>query len=166
MRDMDNIYSLHLLSLILERDGQLEASLESLTHLSEVLERQYEDTEDEELLRKFCAVKSDIGRVSLGLGDFEAAVENGSTALDLSQDLQGLERARLSSQITVSLSYYFLGEMDNAIDMFQAVLAESDEDVDVMLLIACALWGTGGERERSIAVEQIQDWFDTFLDCK
>lgn len=148
-----------MMSLLLERDRQLEIALESLHRLSEILEQKYEESEDPDILKKFCIVKSDIGRVSLGLGEYEAAVENSSTALDLSQDLDGLEKARLSSQITVGLGHYFLGQLEDAIDVFQTVLAESDEDVDVMLLVARALWAAGGEQEKEIAFQQIQDWY-------
>jgi superkiller protein 3 len=148
-----------MLSLLLERDKQLESASETLQRLSEILEQQYEESEDPRILQKFCIVKSDIGRVSLGLGEFEAAVENSSTSLDLSQDLEGLEKARLSSQITLGLGHYFLGQLEDAIDVFQTVLVESDEDVDVMLLVARALWAVGGDREREIAIQQIRDWY-------
>ena len=148
-----------MMSLLLERDRQLESALEILDRLSEILEQQYEESEDPDILKKFCIVKSDIGRVSLGLGEFEAAVENSSTALDLSQDLDGLEKTRLSSQITVGLGHYFLEQLEDAIDVFQTVLAESNEDVDVMLLVARALWAVGGDQERQVAIQQIQDWY-------
>lgn len=154
----DDIYALHMLSLLLERDQQLEAALDTLQRLSDILEREYEETEDPDILHKFCIVKSDLGRISLALGDFEGAVENSSTALDLSQDLEGFEKASLSSQIVVGMGQYFLGQMDEAIDAFQTVLLESNEDVDVMLLVGRALWAVGGEREKNIAVQQIHDW--------
>jgi len=147
------------MGLLLERDRQLSSSLEKLNHLAELLEQQYEESEDEEVLQKFCTVKSDLGRVSLGLGDFEGAIENSSTALDLSQEIEGLEKPRLSSQITVGLGYYFLGQLEDAIDVFQTVLAESNEDVDVMLLVARSLWAVGGDKERQVAIDQIRDWY-------
>jgi superkiller protein 3 len=155
----DDIYALHMMSLLLERAHQLSSALETLHRLSEILEQQYEDSEETDILHKFCIVKSDIGRISLGLEDYEAAVESSSTALDLSQDLEGLEKARLSSQITVGLGYYFLGQMQEAIDVFQTVLTESDDDVDVMLLISRALWAVGGDQEREIAIQQIREWY-------
>ena len=157
-----DIYALHLMSLILERDHQPEAALETLQRLSDILEQKYEESEDPDILQKFCIVKSDIGRLSLGLEDFEAAVENSSTALDLSQDLEGLEKARLSSHITVGLAHYFLGQMDETIEAFQTVLTESNEDPDVMLLVARALWAVGGDKEREIAIQQLRDGYIPF----
>lgn len=148
-----------MMSLLLERDRQLDAALEILNGLSEILEQEYEESEDIDILLKFCIVKSDIARLSLGLGEYEAAVENGSTALDLSQDLTGLVKTRLSSQITVGLGHYFLEELEDAIDVFQTMLAESNEDVDVMLLVARALWAMEGDQERQIAIQQIHDWY-------
>ena len=150
------------MSLILERDRQPEAALETLQRLSDILEQKYEESEDPDILQKFCIVKSDIGRLSLGLEDFEAAVENSSTALDLSQDLEGLEKARLSSHITVGLAHYFLGQMDETIEAFQTVLTESNEDPDVMLLVARALWAVGGDKEREIAIQQLRDRYIPF----
>ena len=153
------------MSLILERDHQLEAALETLQHLSDILEQKYEESEESDILQKFCLVKSDIGRLSLGLENFEAAVENGLTALDLSEGLEGfegLQKARVSSQITIGLGHYFLGEMDDAIDSFQAVLTESNEDPDVMLLVARALWAVGGDKEKEIAIQQLTDRYSLF----
>jgi superkiller protein 3 len=148
-----------MMSLLLERDQQPKAALESLLRLSEILEQKYEESEDVDILQKFCIVKSDIGRISLALGRFEEAVESSSTALDLSQTLDDLEKTSLSSQIVVGLGHYFLRQMDEAIDAFQTVLSESNEDVDVMLLVARALWVVGGDREKEVAIQQIQDWF-------
>ena len=153
------------MALILERDNQTEAALETLQSLSDILEQKYEESEDPDILHKFCIVKSDIGRLSLGLQDFESAVENSSTALDLSQDLEGLEKARLSSQITVGLGHYFLEQMDDAISSFQTVLMESNEDPDVMLLVARALWAVGGDKEREIAIQQLRDRYLLFKRC-
>lgn len=147
------------MSLLLERDRQPESALETLHRLSEILEQEYEESEDPEILYKFCITKSDIGRISLGLNDFEAAVENCATALDLSQELHGLEKTRLSSQLVLGLGYYCLGQLEDAIDVFQTVLAESNEDVDVMLLVARALWAVGGDRERRVAIQEIFDWY-------
>jgi superkiller protein 3 len=148
-----------MMSLLQERDQQLEAALETLLCLSDILEGKYEESEDVDILQKFCIVKSDIGRISLVLGHFEEAVESSSTALDLSQTLEGLEKTSLSSQIVVGLGHYFLRQMDDAIDVFQTVLSESNEDVDVMLLVARALWAVGGHREKEVAMQQIQDWY-------
>jgi superkiller protein 3 len=159
VQQKDDIYALHMMSLLLERDGQLDAAADTLYRLSEILEQQYEEFEDLEILEKFCIVKSDIARVCLGLDDFETAVDSGLTALDLSQNIDTVERARLSSQIVVGLGYYFLGKLEDAIDVFQKVLTESDEDVDVMVLVAKALWSVGGDQEREIAIQQIHDWY-------
>jgi superkiller protein 3 len=148
-----------MMTLLLERDGQLSEAADTLFRLSEILEHRYEESEDPDILEKFCIVKSDIARVSLRLGDFEEAIENGATALDLSQSIDDIDRVRLSSQIVVGLGYYFLGKLDEAIDIFQRVLSESDEDVDVMVLVAKALWSVGGDQEREIAIEQLNDWY-------
>jgi superkiller protein 3 len=148
-----------LIGLILERDQQFDTALEHFECLSDILERKYEESEDPEILQKFCIVKSDIARISLGTGDYEAALENSSTALDLSHDLKGLETMKLSSQVTTGLAYYFLGQLEDAIDAFQTVLTESHEDVDVMLLVARALWAIGGDKERDIGIAQIMHWY-------
>ena len=157
IQNSEDIFALHLMSLLLERDRQLEAALDTLQLVSEILEQQYEDSEDPDILHRFCIVKSDIGRLALGIEDFETAIENSLTALDLSQELNGLQKARLSCQITLGLGYYFLGQMDDAIAAFQTVLADSNEDPDVMLLVTRALWAVGGVKEREIAVQQLRD---------
>jgi superkiller protein 3 len=157
VQNPQDIFALHLMSLLLERDHQPEAALDTLQLVSEILEQQYEESEDPDILHRFCIVKSDIGRLALGIEDFETAIENSSTALDLSQDLEGLQKTRLSSQITLGLGRYFLGQMDDAIAAFQTVLADSNEDPDVMLLVTRALWAAGGDQEREIAIQQLKD---------
>jgi superkiller protein 3 len=157
IQNPQDIFALHLMSLLLERDHQPEAALDTLQLVSEILEQQYEESEDPDILHRFCIVKSDIGRLALGIEDFETAIENSSTALDLSQDLDGLQKTRLSSQITLGLGRYFLGQMDDAIAAFQTVLADSNEDPDVMLLVSRALWAAGGDQEREIAIQQLRD---------
>lgn len=157
VQNPQDIFALHLMSLLLERDHQPEAALDTLQLVSEILEQQYEESEDPDILHRFCIVKSDIGRLALGIEDFETAIENSSTALDLSQDLEGLQKTRLSSQITLGLGRYFLGQMDDAIAAFQTVLANSNEDPDVMLLVTRALWAAGGDQEREIAIQQLKD---------
>jgi len=152
-------HALHIFSMLSEREGQYEPASQSLRQVSDILEQEYEDSEDEDILRQFCIVKSDLGRIYLALGDYTGAVEQSFTALDLSQDLSDLTNVRLSSHLIGGLSHYFSGDMETAISMFQNALTESDEDVDVMLLVGQALWATGGSQEREVALQQIRDWF-------
>jgi superkiller protein 3 len=152
-------HALHILSLLSEREGRYEAASSTLHSVSEFLEQRYEESEDADILHQFCIVKSDLGRILLGLGDYAAAVDNASVALDLSEGEGSLRAVRLSSYLVRGLGYFFQGDMEAAIPTFQEVLRESDEDIDVMLLVAQALWATGGSKEREIALQQIQDWF-------
>ena len=55
--------------------------------------------------------------------------------------------------------------MDDAINSFQTVLMESNEDPDVMLLVARALWAVGGDKEREIAIQQLRDRYLLFKRC-
>lgn len=87
--------------------------------------------------------------------EYEAAVENANLALDLSGDVGALENCRLSAHLTAGLANYYLGAMDESLEMFKTALNESSENPDVVCLLAQVLWAKGGEDERDVAREQL-----------
>lgn len=104
---------------------------------------------------RYAQAKADIARARLGLKEYEAAIENASLALDLSEEVEAFESCRLSAHLTAGLANYYLGAMDESLEMFKAALNESSENPDVVCLLAQVLWAKGGEEERDVAREQL-----------
>lgn len=151
----------HLLALFAERAGDHITALRELEDLCAKLEADYESSESTLMLVRFAQAKGDLGRAQLAEGSFEAAIENTQTALDLTGE-EGIEEAvrqkiRLSAHLTAGLASYYQNSMDQAVDMFRSALQETQDDPDIICLLAQVLWAKGGEEEQNVAREQLFD---------
>ncbi|KAK6533617.1 Superkiller protein 3, variant 2 [Orbilia ellipsospora] len=148
--------SLRLAALYEERAGDFEAAVGKLTIVCDILEAKYEESEAPEDLGMYAQACADRARCYLGMKDYDNAVESAVLSVDLSQDLGAEhEKSRLSAHLTAGLAYYFLGRVDESLDMFKMALVESGEDPDVVVVLAQVLWAKGGEEERDVAMQQL-----------
>ncbi|KAF3902902.1 hypothetical protein AA313_de0209086 [Arthrobotrys entomopaga] len=148
--------SLRLAALYEERAGDFEAAVGKLTIVCDILEAKYEESEAVDDLAMYAQACADRARCYLGMKDYENAVESAVLSVDLSQDLGAAhEKSRLSAHLTAGLAYYFLGRVDESLDMFKVALVESGEDPDVVVVLAQVLWAKGGEEERDVAMQQL-----------
>ena len=152
----------HLQALYCERIGASDEAVESLSAVCARVEEDYESSESPLSLARFAQAKADLARAYLAAQDFEAAVENAETSLDLSADLdlnpqafKARHRYRLSAHLTAGLAYHYTGFMDKAITMFRAALEETDGNPDVVCILSQVLWAKGGTEEREVAREQL-----------
>jgi len=151
----------HLLALFAERVGDHETAMQELSELCSKLEVEFESSESPITLLHFAQAKSDLGRAQLAEGDFNAAIDNAQTALDLTGE-EGIERGarqriRLSAHLTAGLACFYQNLTDQAIDMFRSALQESQGNPDIVCLLAQILWAKGGEEEQNVAREQLFD---------
>ncbi|KAK2745221.1 Superkiller protein 3 [Onygenales sp. PD_40] len=154
----------HLSAILAERMGSFEVSNSSLEIVCSGMEIEYEKSESVSSLSHYAQAKADAARVQLAQSDYEAAAESAETALDLSSDggieefdAEGAQKLRLSAHLTAGLAYFYLKNMDRAIDMFRDALQEADSSPDVVCLLAQVLWAKGGEEERDAARAQLLD---------
>jgi superkiller protein 3 len=152
----------HLTALFAERTGCFERSEERLQSVCKAVEVDYEDTESSEALSHFVQAKSDLARIQLARRDFKHAAESAEIALDLSSEHDSagtsssmIWKCRLSAHITSGLAYHFLGENEQAIDMFQKALEEAKGEPDIVCMLAQVLWAKGGLDEQAVAREQL-----------
>lgn len=159
----DSTLAITLQALILERRSDYEYAIEHASKLSDIYEQQYEESESQDAFLKFVKAKAHLARASLGARKYEAAIEHGEFASAVSNDAaeQGeevaneLRKSRLSVFLTCGLAYYFLNEYGSSIDCFRNALVESEEDPDVIVLLAQVLWAQGGNAEKDVALEQL-----------
>lgn len=154
----------HLSALVGERIGDQDEPIRTLTEVCASLEAEYEEFESPLCLVRFAQAKADLARVQLTACDFETAIVNAETALDLSADENSGRpdptahiRYRLSAHLTCGLAHSANGNMDGAIMMFRAALEESHESPDIVCLLAQVLWAKGGDEEQTVVREQLFD---------
>ena len=151
----------HLSALISERIGDHIEPVSTLSTVCTSLEAEYEESESPDSLARFAQAKADLGRAQLAANDFENAIANAETALDLSADensyLPARTKLRLSAHLTSGLAHSTTENMDTAISMFRTALEESDGSPDIICVLAQVLWAKGGEDERSVVREQLFD---------
>lgn len=147
--------SLRLSALFSERARDFIPAATRLEIVCNTVEQRYEDTESEEDLIQYAQANADLARARLGLKEYETAVEKANLALDLSGEVDVLKKCRLSAHLTAGLANYYLGAMDESLEMFTAALNESAENPDVVCLLAQVLWAKGGNEEKEVAREQL-----------
>ncbi|KAJ9148613.1 Tetratricopeptide [Pleurostoma richardsiae] len=157
LRPQDPAYG-HLMTLFQERVNDSPRAVQTLEHICETLEADYEATESAESLKRFALAKTDLARSYLASGSYDQAVECGEMALQLSSDESDNElsaeerkRARLSAHLTVGLAHYYSDNPDEAVTYFKAALDESDQNPDAVCVLAQVLWATGTEEARDEA---------------
>lgn len=138
-----NDYGLTIQGMLLERESDFEYALKHIENHCQVLEEQYEKSESEQDLEKFCKAKTHLARLYLGNGDYEQAIEHAEFS------------DSLSATLTSGLGYYFLEKLDESIGCFKRALEMSDEDQDVVVLLAQVLWAQGGQEEKEVALDQL-----------
>ena len=153
----------YLSALISERIGEYTEPVSILTDICAHLEAEYEKCESDQVLARFAQAKADLGRAQLCAGDFESASSNAETALNLSSEefdkanSDVRRKFRLSAHLTCGLAQSALKDTDAAVSMFRAALEESDQNPDVICLLAQLLWAKGGEPEQGVVREQLFD---------
>lgn len=150
----------HLSTLFLERISGHPHSIGALEDMCGQLEAEYEETESPSVLGRFALAKTDLARMYLASGQNEEAAECGENALQLSSDDSGNElaaeqrtKARLSAHLTVGLAKYFSKQPGEALTYLEAALEESNNNPDVICLLAQVLWAIGNEEARDRARE-------------
>ncbi|OAP58478.1 hypothetical protein AYL99_07568 [Fonsecaea erecta] len=155
----------HLMALFAERAGEYSTSVEVLQQVCDAAEAEYEKSESDEYLVKFALAKADLARTQLACGEYEEAVSNAETALDLSGEPGDLGAAyaearrkwRFSGHLTAGLAHSHLKRIESSIKMFEVALQESDQDPDVVCMLAQVLWAKGGSKEKEAARSQLFD---------
>lgn len=152
----------HLAALLLERVRSYPTAIETLTDLCTKAEADYESTESLSALARFAHAKADLARIQLAAHEFDNAITNAETALDLSSDAEssGLDpetrqKLRLSAHLTLGMASHYTSNSSTAITAFKTALQESSSDPDVVCLLVQVLWSTGGSEEKAVARDQL-----------
>lgn len=160
-REPQDYSALHLYALVLEQLGDLDSASEALEKATALIEQVYEDNESPVVEGQYVIAQTNLGRVRLGAGDHQRALDAFEAALSL-LDLEsaevegGLTRAqsvRLYTECRIgsSISLIALGENGAASEALETGI----EDVEptgvavcgdhLALTLARAHWAEGDE---------------------
>jgi superkiller protein 3 len=156
----------HLAALFLERVGNHEAAVIGLRSVSETVELDYEKTESPESLSRVAQAKTDLARNLLVTEEYETAVEEAETALDLLSEFDSsadgsslsadqLAKVQLSARLTAGLAHFFSGALDSAIPYFRTSLEATGSNPDIICLLAEVLWAKGEDNQKQVARDQL-----------
>jgi len=144
-------FGLSICSIILERLNDYELGQEIGAKLLGILEKSYEETEDEAVLLTFARIKAQCARFELGLRNYEGAIENALECLELAED----EKTVISSRTVLGLSYFFMDKFDDALDEFKLILTLSNDAKRLVVLISQVLYICDTEETKQAALDQL-----------
>jgi superkiller protein 3 len=160
----DDASALHLFALICERIGHSELAVDLVRRSISILEAAYEDTEDTAIERQFIIANSNLARLSLSRGDFEAALETFESVTGLLGDITdepGAAVLRTQAQFGSALAMLGMGDLEASLVLFQDALNNSNEGPireQVTVMLARALWTVGTEDARESAKTRLLEW--------
>ncbi|EGW30997.1 uncharacterized protein SPAPADRAFT_142101 [Spathaspora passalidarum NRRL Y-27907] len=140
---------------IAERCKDFENAIKLGNKLCEILEKKYEETEQESVLENFSLIKSQVARIYLGLGDYESAMENAQMALQLIEGDDSHPEITLSCHITIGLSYFFTNEFESSIQELKLILSQYNSSQRIVTLIAQILYAHGTEESKQASIDQL-----------
>ncbi|KAF7726139.1 Superkiller protein 3 [Apophysomyces ossiformis] len=155
---LHNALALNLLGLTLERIGHYERASEAFAGAVLALEAQNEQGQItlEEFEDRLTKVYANLGRALCASGDFQGAITNYHDAL---AKIEG--SGRIYCQLGAGIAYYFEDQLEESLTMFEMALNEtpfgSDLRQDVVVLLSKVLWALGGEEQRLVAKEKLNE---------
>ena len=162
---------LHIFAIICERLGQTELAVELLTQAIGILEAAYDETEDEEIERRFAIANVNLGRVRLAVANYAGAKEAFEVVIGLTGGAdddsgtldQSLSALRAQARFGIGLADFRLGELEDALASFETALEEvpaelGDVKGHITILLAQTLWAIGSEEAQEAAKDQLLAW--------
>jgi len=142
---------------ISERCKQYKKTAEIGERLCSVLEKKYEQNESEVTLMKYADAKTQLARTFLGLAHYEKAIENAQFAINLIDDGESSDGARiiLSSRIVIGLGLFFNNEFDEALQQFKLILTDYSDFKRLVTLVSQILYAYGTEETKVAAMDQL-----------
>ncbi|OCF43903.1 superkiller protein 3 [Kwoniella heveanensis CBS 569] len=155
----------HLYALICERLGLAAEAASSLERAAAVLEEEFERTESADIESRYAIALCNLGRVQLAAGNYQSSLEALNNCWELiSGSTDGTTSAlKVQCRLLQGLAHYWIGEIDESLEAFQAGLDEATAAQDmsvkeeVAVLLSRTLWGLGGEDAKETAKSNLME---------
>ncbi|SCU83667.1 LADA_0C12816g1_1 [Lachancea dasiensis] len=156
----DDKFALQCAVLARERLHHFEAARKLSNRLLEILEKRFEQAQDDAELINFASIKSQMARVYLGSKAYDSAIESA----DLSQGImcehedQVAIKSILSNHIVMGLGHFFLDRFDEALNHFKVLLEHPGQHKQIVIMIAKILYNVDSEETREVALSELLDY--------
>ncbi|CUM64594.1 uncharacterized protein PRCAT00002202001 [Priceomyces carsonii] len=168
-----DVKGLEVAFTVSERCQDYTSGVNIATRLCEILEKQYEITESNDVLCDFAKAKTRLARVYLGTGEYEKALESAELTIALLDDDENLDDEDkdlesimspdvLSSRIIMGLCHFFKDDFNAALDQFKLILASNDDTERLVTFVAQVLYAYGTQDTKQAAVDQLFNFLDQY----
>ncbi|KAG5421274.1 SKI3 [Candida metapsilosis] len=137
---------------IAERCKDFETAIQLGTRLCQLDEEVYDVEECDSILLKIAVTKSQLARLHLGLGDYEAAIKECKFALELDSESDEIV---ISTRITLGLVYFFTNRFQEAIGELKIVLSQYNDSARIVALISQVLYAHNTDQSKQAAIDQL-----------
>ncbi|CAR27537.1 hypothetical protein ZYGR_0N00180 [Zygosaccharomyces rouxii] len=127
--------------------------------LVRLIESRFEKGQDNDELYNFAVVKAQIARVQLGLGQYDAVIENADLSRSILVDFENENNTSIfvSNHICLALAYFFSDNFDETLTHLEELLRLSKESKHLVILISKLLYSVGSEDTKTIAIEELTE---------
>ncbi|GJE96722.1 TPR-like protein [Phanerochaete sordida] len=160
-RQPEDANALHLFGLICERVGHSELAIRAIGDAIALLEAAYEESEDPQIEQQFAIAHTNMGRLRLSLGDYEAALESFATVTGLLAEAENSVATVLLTQshLGSGIANYKAGAMQEAVESLESATAAVGDSAQLrghaVVLLSQALWALGTDEGREAAKTQL-----------
>ncbi|KAK8858471.1 hypothetical protein IAR55_002698 [Kwoniella newhampshirensis] len=155
----------HLYALICERLGLVDEAASSLERAAVVLEEEFEHSESTEIEVRYATALCNLGRVQLAAGKYQQSLDGLINCWELlSASTDGsMTSLKVQCRLLQGLAHYWLGQVDESLEAFQASLDEATASQDsrvkeeVAVLLSRTLWGLGGDDAKETAKTNLME---------
>lgn len=164
-KNPNNPYAIQCALIALERLHNFSKAKTLCQRLMDILEKQFERSQDETELFNFAVIKSQLARLQLGLGEFDNAIENATLSDGILADYKEGQNqgnkcfpAVLSNHVCLGLANFFQGDFDTTLTHFQTLLELSKESKCLVALLSKVLYDVGTEETKAIAIQELMEY--------
>lgn len=152
-------FAIQLTISVLERLRHYNTASKLSDHLLVILENRFEKSNNEDELLKFAILRSQLGRIQLGLKKFESAIESCELSLNILEEIQGNKYSKsiLSNYVVLGLSYFFLGDFNLTLEYFKKLL-ENSGSRELVILISKVLYSVQTDEAIEISIQEMIEY--------
>jgi superkiller protein 3 len=162
----DDAAGLHLFGLVCERLGQIDLGVDLIQRAISTLEAIYEETEDPLVERQFTMANSNLARLKLSALNYEGALESFESVLGLLPEDSSSSPdfiLRAQAQFGSGLAQFKLGNLEEALSLFEAALESAGDNMlvrgQVTVLLAQTMWAIGTDESKESAKALLLEWY-------
>lgn len=153
-------FALQCALIILERLHNYSSAHKVASNLVQCLEVRFEKSQKNSELFNYAVVKSQLGRIQLGLGNYTSAIEGAELSQSILLDFssESANSSRISNNLVLSLAYFHLNDFDKTLEFLEELLKTSKNTRSLIILIAKILYTVGSEDAKEIALQELVEY--------